>query len=241
MGPLVAAALASLLACDDAKAPPAPPPPGTTRSDAVLATKPATPAMPTVGAQTAAHAPPAAPRKLCEGQLDKPGRPLPARALSHAQAPGAPVLPDTLGTGGNRWTWVNFWAAWCGPCKEEMPRLQAWERKLGGALSLAFISLDDDERQLREFLAAQPATGVRTSFWLPEGAARDAWRDAVLLPALSDALAHPDFAAWDALLDRLTYEEGDMDAFVAAGAAWRDGAADRAAARVAARAEREGD
>jgi thiol-disulfide isomerase/thioredoxin len=177
---LIGGALAALSACDD-KAPPAPPPPGATRSEAVRATQPAAPAMPTVGAQTA-HAPPAAaPRRLCDGQLDKPGRPLPTRALSHAQAPGAPVLPDAIATGGGRWTWVNFWAAWCGPCKEEMPRLKAWEQKLATSLSLAFVSLDDDERQLRDFLASQPASGLRTSFWLPDGPARDAWLGALRL------------------------------------------------------------
>lgn len=165
--------------CDD-KGTPAAPPPGAARSDAVRATAPTTPATPTVGSPTT-HAAPAAPRKLCEGQLDKPARPSPKGALSHAQAPGAPALGEAIPTGAGKWTWVNLWAAWCGPCKEEMPRLRAFEQRLGGAVSVAFVSLDDDERQLRDLLASQPANGVRTSYWLPDGAGRASWLRALRL------------------------------------------------------------
>ena len=72
-------------------------------------------------------------------------------------------------------TLVNIWATWCIPCKEEMPRLIAWQEKLrkaGVLIDLAFVSLDDDERQLERFLDGQPPAGVRASYWLPEGAPR---------------------------------------------------------------------
>jgi thiol-disulfide isomerase/thioredoxin len=186
---LAAATLVAVAACDKGSTP-APPPPGAQRSEAVRATAPTAPAMPTVGAQTAAHAAVAAPRRLCEGQLDRPGRSLPTRALSHAQAPGAPVLGDALPSSGGRWTWVNFWAAWCGPCKEEMPRLRAWEQRLAKSMQVAFVSLDDDERQLAQFLGGQPPSGVRTSFWLPDGAARDAWMAGLRLQNPPELPAH---------------------------------------------------
>ena len=45
-------------------------------------------------------------------------------------------------------TWVNFWAAWCVPCREEIPRLMGWQKKLTGtgkSFRLHFVSVDDDE------------------------------------------------------------------------------------------------
>jgi thiol-disulfide isomerase/thioredoxin len=77
-----------------------------------------------------------------------------------------------------QWTWINFWAAWCGPCKEEMPRLLSWRDRLASAgtpVQLVFVSLDDDGRQLDGFLAAQPPEGVRSTLWLPDGPTRADW------------------------------------------------------------------
>ena len=136
-------------------------------------------------ASPASNAPPpgdvrpaAAPRKLCEGQLAKTGRDVPKKPLSRKAALGARSVGPKLTTG--KWTWVNLWAAWCAPCKEEMPRLQSFANRLTapGDFALAFVSLDDDERQLEQFLAAQPETGVRATFWLREGHERDEWLQA---------------------------------------------------------------
>jgi thiol-disulfide isomerase/thioredoxin len=44
--------------------------------------------------------------------------------------------------------WINFWAAWCKPCREEIPTLQKWAKAWD--VQLAFISLDDDDRQWRD-------------------------------------------------------------------------------------------
>jgi thiol-disulfide isomerase/thioredoxin len=106
---------------------------------------------------------------------------MPTEKLGHAEAAGAPSLGDVLNVGDGRWTWINLWAAWCVPCKEEMPRLLQWQAKLSSNLRMAFVSLDDDERQLLKFLEAQPATGVRASWWLPEGKGRENWMGAMRL------------------------------------------------------------
>ncbi len=132
------------------------------------------PAVSTTAAATTAPKPEASkPRApLCQGQLDRPGKPLPKFMPSAESAPGAgePAIPSR-----GRWTWINLWAAWCKPCKEEIPRLKAWEKELGGKLQVSFFSLDDDKRQLDEFLASQPPEGLRSSFWLKEGNDRDKW------------------------------------------------------------------
>jgi thiol-disulfide isomerase/thioredoxin len=145
------------------------------RSQAVQATAPA--AAPEREARVEAPEPPKPRRKLCEGQIDKPGRVLSKSALSRARGPGAPDLPETLRVQG-KWTWLNFWAAWCVPCKEEIPRLKEWEKKLSAAgkpFQLTFVSLDDDARQLNKFLESQPDTGLRTTYWLREGKERSDW------------------------------------------------------------------
>jgi thiol-disulfide isomerase/thioredoxin len=163
---LAALATAALSACEDGgknEVVP-PPPPMTGRAAAVTAKATAAPAP-----SATVSAAPAAERKLCAGQKQ---RPAPKGSLKTAAAPDANAPPAALPIGVGKWTWINLWAAWCGPCKEEMPRLLAWQKKLtdaGVMLDLQFLSLDDDERQMRRFLESQPAGGVRSTYWLPEG------------------------------------------------------------------------
>ena len=60
-------------------------------------------------------------------------------------------LEDLLGKGP---ILVDFWATWCKPCVEEMPRLAKWREKLGAAgkrYELSFISVDEDEADLVDF------------------------------------------------------------------------------------------
>jgi thiol-disulfide isomerase/thioredoxin len=147
------------------------------RSDQVIA---AGPSVVPSATGAAAHATPPAARshKLCENEGDAKGRLLPRTPASHAEAAGEPQLDGELPKADGEWVWVNFWAAWCAPCKEEMPRLIGWRDRLaksGAAIRLVFVSLDDDERQLDRFLEAQPRDGVRSTLWLPEGSARASW------------------------------------------------------------------
>jgi thiol-disulfide isomerase/thioredoxin len=153
------------------------------RSQAVQAATPAaTPAKPAAVVAPAAHSAAPKPRRsLCAGQMHE-GKALPKKPVSQASVPGTKALPDGLTPEAGSWLWVNFWAAWCAPCKEEIPRLVGWERELtqaGRRFRLAFVSLDDDERQLRQFLEGQPA--LRATYWLKEGKERDEWMKAATL------------------------------------------------------------
>jgi peroxiredoxin len=47
---------------------------------------------------------------------------------------------------------VNFWAAWCTPCAEEIPEFKALEEKYGAqGLQVLGISIDDIDAELRAF------------------------------------------------------------------------------------------
>jgi thiol-disulfide isomerase/thioredoxin len=148
----------------------------TKRNEAILASG----TVPSSRAPTSSSpihpAPPARPKLLCAGAPIN--RAMPSERLGHAEAPTAAALGETIPTGG-RWAWINLWAAWCVPCKEEMPRLLQWQSRLASSMNLHFLSLDDDQRQLLRFLEAQPSNGVRASYWLPEGSARDGWLGAL--------------------------------------------------------------
>lgn len=121
---------------------------------------------------------PKRPRSLCAGKLAEAGHAFPKKHLSRSSAKTSPAPPESLQISAGKWTWLNFWAAWCAPCKEEIPRLLGFEKKLGSGgapFRLSFISLDDDERQLQDFLDAEPDPGLHASYWLKEGSEREDW------------------------------------------------------------------
>lgn len=157
--------VAALAGCEDKEAPVAP----KSRAAAIAATTPATSAS--VASAAPSEAPAEPHRELCAGQLEGKGRDLPAKAALSQAGRELPEAPEFSG----RWTWVNFWAAWCVPCREEIPRLSSWEQKLSPKMSLVFISLDDDERQLQAFIEKQPSMGIKSTYWLRDGKEREEW------------------------------------------------------------------
>jgi thiol-disulfide isomerase/thioredoxin len=150
------------------------------RSEVVQATGSMQTAAPSAPASHAAA--PSTPRVFCQG--DQPARTLPKGTLPHVEAPGAASAGDHVPAGDGEWTWLNFFAGWCGPCKEEIPRLRGWETKLaqeGAPTHFVFMSVDDDQRQLTDFLTQQPTTGVKSALWLQSGGNRDGWLGAMKL------------------------------------------------------------
>jgi thiol-disulfide isomerase/thioredoxin len=159
--------------CEDKSAPPPPP---KERSQAIQVS--AAVAAVSVPATPPSPAPAAQPNRqiLCAGQLGQPAKDVPKSPISRAGKDGS--LPEKLPVGHGAWTWINLWAAWCVPCKEEMPMLRSWRDKLAGErepLNVVFISIDDDARQLDTFLGSQPETGTRSTYWLRDGKERAAW------------------------------------------------------------------
>jgi thiol-disulfide isomerase/thioredoxin len=146
--------------------------------EGTLETKPATPLPPAAPSSAAPVL-----RKVCDGQLAKPGRDLTKKTLLRKAAPGNKMPPMVFPTG--KWLWINLWAAWCAPCKEEMPRLSSFASRLaesGREIGMLFVSLDDDERQLEQFLGAAPEGTTRATYWLRDGRERDEWLTSMGLP-----------------------------------------------------------
>jgi thiol-disulfide isomerase/thioredoxin len=132
--------------------------------------------MPTAPAPTAAPVPARERPVICAQQLGQPPKDAPKSPVSRAGKDGS--LSEKMPFGHGAWTWVNLWAAWCVPCKEEMPMLRSWQQKTAGErvpLKVLFVSIDDDARQLDTFLGAQPENGTRSTYWLRDGKERAAW------------------------------------------------------------------
>ncbi len=186
MGRLPLVVLLLALGCEEKKGAPTP-----GRTESVVGSATASASAPAVSSAPIA----AAPRKLC---ADATGRTFPKQPTVKVIDSVGAITTAQIDMRGN-FTWVNFWAAWCGPCKEEIPRLRSWKAKLsaqGVKFELALISLDDDERQLSGELATQADPAAKKSLWLPDGPLRTAvlgplkMKSAAALPV--HALVDPD-------------------------------------------------
>ena len=69
------------------------------------------------------------------------GEVAPASPLPRLEGNGDGSLADYRG----RWVLVNFWASWCGPCREEAPALERFQGQHGGP---RFTVLGVDSRDL---------------------------------------------------------------------------------------------
>ena len=57
---------------------------------------------------------------------------------------------------------IDFWATWCGPCREALPRIQRLAKKFEGQpLVVLSISLDKDEDKWRDFIGKNGMTWLQ--------------------------------------------------------------------------------
>ncbi len=52
---------------------------------------------------------------------------------------------------------LNFWATWCGPCLEELPRFSSWQQQYGSeGLQIIGVSMDDAPAPVRRLIDRHP-------------------------------------------------------------------------------------
>lgn len=68
-----------------------------------------------------------------------------------AEGGGEVKLSDYKG----QWVFVNFWATWCAPCRDEMPSMEMLNRRFGKDIVMLAVSVDDDTAQIARFFGEE--------------------------------------------------------------------------------------
>jgi cytochrome c biogenesis protein CcmG, thiol:disulfide interchange protein DsbE len=79
------------------------------------------------------------------GSAGRPAPELPSQVLSGHRVDLASLR--------GRPAFINFWASWCEPCKEEAPELKRFDAGLGNRATLVGVDWGDSEDNARAFIA----------------------------------------------------------------------------------------
>lgn len=110
---------------------------------------------------------------LPKGIMKLDGKPAPELKLKNMDGD-----PFDLSLKKGKWIFVHFWAAWCGPCRKEMPTIQAILPKIDDTkLEIVLINTAESEDIVFSFLGGvapdlnplMDTDGLVTEVWQPRG------------------------------------------------------------------------
>ena len=122
-------------------------------------------------------------KALSVSELPKPALPRGIIVVDERDAPDL-VLKDIdgdtfdLSQSRGKWIFTHFWASWCGPCRKEMPTIQAIADEFkDSGLSIVLINTSEDEDTVFDFLSTVApdmntlldSDGKVTEQWQPRG------------------------------------------------------------------------
>lgn len=57
----------------------------------------------------------------------------------------------------NKYTWINFWASWCGPCREEMPMMsEIYNEYADEGLAIVAVNVNENKETIQRYLDQYP-------------------------------------------------------------------------------------
>jgi cytochrome c biogenesis protein CcmG/thiol:disulfide interchange protein DsbE len=84
-------------------------------------------------------------------QVQWSDRPVPMPALNLVDVEGRTISNASLA---GKVVLLNFWATWCGPCREEIPMLAALQKHYGDRLAIIGLSIDESPAEEVKAFAA---------------------------------------------------------------------------------------
>jgi len=57
----------------------------------------------------------------------------------------------------NKYIWINFWASWCGPCREEMPMMsELYNEYADEGLAIVAVNVNESKETIQKYLDQYP-------------------------------------------------------------------------------------